>query len=283
MDRLLTDDEIRGFLDRLDVHDVDLSVSHADDIDLLDELTYSHQTHIPFQTISIHDSGEVPATDTDSLYEKIVEKGWGGYCYEVNKLYQTLLQSLGYDARSAVCRFIRGRDVIPPLNHRTTLVSTPEGYRYVDVGMGGPVPPISLLLEDGLEQDLNGETYIPVREGDDQWDIYRVTRSEHDAFDDQVPSRRQKELSIYLYDFLDQDFEELNRSCSMPGRLFRDERIVNLRQPDGHHGIRFGKLTLKHDGKKEVIDLPDDAALARALEEHFGIVGLVDAGDGSTD
>ncbi len=275
MDRLLTDLEVREYLKILDVEDVDLSASHACDIDLLDRLTYCHQTHVPFQTISIHDSGEPPATDTDSLYEKVVEKRWGGYCYEVSKLYQTLLEALGYDARSTVCRFIRGRDVVAPFNHRAILVNAPEGYRYVDVGLGGPVPPASLLLQDGLEQDLNGETYLPAKASESQWDIYRVTRSAQDAFDDEVPVRRQKELSLYLYDFLDQDFEELNRSCSMPGTIFRDERIVNLRQSDGHRGIRFGKLTLKRDGVKEVVDLPDDAAVADALDRYFGIRGLV--------
>ena len=59
-----------------------------------------------------------------SLYEKIVLKKRGGYCYELNALFASLLTACGYEVTPCMARIIRDCDdeFIPPISHRINLV-----------------------------------------------------------------------------------------------------------------------------------------------------------------
>lgn len=236
----------------------------------LDELIYAHQTNIPFSTMKVDIDSDAPCLDSDHLFDKVIIKGHGGYCFELNKLFQDLLISLGYAARPALSRAVRGRAGRMPINHRGILVAFDEGLFSADVGFGGPMPAGALRLALGEKREVLGETYLVDPIDHAWWKIDRITKAEQDLHDDALPVRRQTELEICTAAVEDIDFAAMNLSCFRPGTLFHDHDLLNLRTKDGHKAYRDGVLTIREHGQKQIIELSDEDEKREALAEHFG-------------
>ena len=113
----------------------------------LDELVYAHQCSIPFETIDMYRCTEPPDLEPARVFDKLVAQRRGGYCFELNALFEALLASLGYRVRPCLCRAVCGAKVKDPINHRAVLVELDGKEVLVDVGFGGPLPSASLSLE----------------------------------------------------------------------------------------------------------------------------------------
>ncbi len=263
---MLTEAQRTAYLERLGITTTPDPTKES-----LDALIYAHQTHIPFSTLDVHRSQITPNLALEAIYEKVVTRGNGGYCFELNKLFEALLRALGYQARPVLSRAVRGREGRMPINHRGMVVSLADGLHSADVGFGGPMPAGALRLEDGFEQDIQGDSYIAQRLGDAWWKIDRITKGTDDLHDDGLPTRHQTELELCTAAVEDVDFASLNLACSQPGTLFRDHDIVNLRTKNGHKGYKDGILTIRENGNKTVMELEGAEVQARALRDHFGI------------
>ena len=132
---MLTAAQTRAYLDRIGIEGTPAPTRAT-----LDELVRRHQMAVPFETVRLHRSGATPDLDTDVLFERVVAQRLGGYCFELNKLFQELLSALGFSARPVLCRAVRGREGRMPINHRGIVVALDEGAFSADVGFGGPMP-----------------------------------------------------------------------------------------------------------------------------------------------
>ena len=263
---MFSPDQVQAYLNRIGYEG-----AFALNKETLDELVFCHQKSVPFETYDVHVSGKTPALDEASLYEKIVVNRRGGYCFELNKTFELLLVSLGFDARPVLSRAVRGRDSRMPINHRGMLVAL-DGIEYsLDVGFGGPMPAGALALIDGCEQDIRGELYTPRRIDDCWWAIDRITRSSKDFFDDGLPVRRQTELELCVAVVEDLDFGFFNIACSQPGTLFRDFIVCNRRLENGHYALKDYVLTIRDDGQKAVVEFADNDELKAGLLKYFGM------------
>ncbi|MFW5974048.1 MAG: arylamine N-acetyltransferase family protein [Natrialbaceae archaeon] len=123
---------------------VDPSSVGDPDLDTLRHLHRKHVRTVPFENLAITGDprGRFEAEGVDlelpALYGKIVERGRGGYCFELNGLFCWLLAELGYDARRVAARVL-AEDGDPgiPANHHSIVVELDEPY-VVDVGLGTP-------------------------------------------------------------------------------------------------------------------------------------------------
>ena len=88
----------------------------------LDGLVYAHQCSVPFETADLVALGETPSLEMSDLYQKIVVDRHGGFCFELNKMFELLLRSVGFEVRPCFSRAVRGREGRMPINHRGTLV-----------------------------------------------------------------------------------------------------------------------------------------------------------------
>ena len=266
---MLNDAQVQDYLDRLGFEG-----SPQVDRDTLDKLIYLHQSNIPFETVTLHRSGKAPSLDMDDIYQKIIVDRFGGYCFELNKLFGGLLEGLGFDVRPVLCRAVRGRDSLMPINHRGIAVTIDDSPFSADVGFGGPMPAGALLLAHTEEQEINGETYIPHRFDHTWWHIDRITQSGKDLYDDHLPERRQTELALCTTTVEEIDFDALNQFFSAPGTLFRDHEVVNLRVPGGYYGLKDGVLTKRVNGVKEIVELDGPDAVDEVLADVFGMVNI---------
>ncbi|MFC3959365.1 arylamine N-acetyltransferase family protein [Halovivax cerinus] len=112
------------------------------DLDGLSVVQRAHVTSVPFETLAVTGDpfdrfdGAGVSVALDDLYEKIVTRGRGGFCYELNGLFAWLLAELGFDVTPVAARMVGGSGT--PAAHRSTVVSLPSGRYVVDVGMGSP-------------------------------------------------------------------------------------------------------------------------------------------------
>lgn len=263
---MLTTAQTRAYLDR-----IGYAGDPQPDRETLSELVRLHQLSIPFETVRMHRTGELPSLDTDVIFDLLVTQRLGGYCFEMNKLFEELLATIGYDVRPALSRVVRGREGRMPINHRGVIVTPDDDMFSADVGFGGPMPAGAIMLSSGDDQMIAGELYAAVRDDHAWWRIERVTQASADLFDDEAPVRRQVELELCSAAVEDIDFDSMNMYFSAPGSLFRDHVLVNLRTPNGYLGMRDNVLTIRESGQKTVIELDSREAQDAALREHFGL------------
>jgi N-hydroxyarylamine O-acetyltransferase len=126
--------------------------SNTLDVDFIKRLQSRHVAQYSFNSLAVVLGQEMPL-DLPSLFNKIVTKGRGGYCFEHNKLVFTVLGELGFEARLLLAKVVNKQGADVARTHRITLLSH-QGEQYiVDAGFGhlGARYPVKLVL--GLAQD----------------------------------------------------------------------------------------------------------------------------------
>jgi N-hydroxyarylamine O-acetyltransferase len=112
--------------------------------------------------------GRTPRLDPQSLEEKLVHKGRGGYCFEQNLLFSHVLRDIGFKVSEHAARVLWNvpPGVHTPRSHMLLLVDA-EGERYlVDVGFGGNVLTGPLVFNSSAEQKTPHEPFQIVKDGD---------------------------------------------------------------------------------------------------------------------
>lgn len=69
-----------------------------------------HMERVPFESLSLHYSKtRTLSLHPEDLYDKIVNKGRGGYCMEVNQFLATILRTEGFKLMSVGGRVLLGK------------------------------------------------------------------------------------------------------------------------------------------------------------------------------
>ena len=231
----------------------------------LDALILAHQKSVPFENLDPFYTKKTASCSIEDLFDKIVTRKRGGYCFEQNALFVSLLQALGYKAYSSDARVIRNKDINTPILvlHRVNLVEFEDGLYFCDVGYGGPMPSFALKVEDGSRRTCNGETfYIRKAEGA-WWIIGRITSEGKE--EDVIMFRTHKVENC--------DFFVLNHYASTsPLSVFTNLRLVNLRLDNGNVSITNDTFTRTENGSTETIQIENDDQFRALLKEHFDLV-----------
>lgn len=76
-----------------------------DTLDFLSVLLRQHTLQVPFETVELHYSPDKEVSlSPDALFDKIVTRRRGGYCFELNSFFGLILQSLGFKVTYVGCR-----------------------------------------------------------------------------------------------------------------------------------------------------------------------------------
>lgn len=230
------------------------------DLKTLDEILFRHQCNIPFENLEAYAQGRTPSLEIPALYEKIVNQGRGGYCFELNALLCAFLQGAGYDACAVSCRILRGKDFIPPMLHRGVMVRIGEQHYYCDVGYGGPQPGGAVPL--GGSRTILGETFLCEKREGDWWGI------------DRINSRGQREK---VFEFLTipmpaSYFVPYNFYCAnSPDSVFTQKRLLNRRTEEGSLALTEDTLTEHRNGEILNIKAESREDLQKMVEDRFGL------------
>ncbi|MEV6550371.1 arylamine N-acetyltransferase [Streptomyces sp. NPDC051597] len=145
----------------------------APTLEVLRGLQRAHVTSIPFENANAV-LGKPVALDLETVQDRLVRGGRGGYCYEHVVLFASALERLGFAFTALIGRVTLGSDKILPATHALTGVRPADDDRLwlCDVGFGsGPLAPVEIT--DGAEVDLEGWRFRTRRVagplGVDQW------------------------------------------------------------------------------------------------------------------
>lgn len=209
------------------------------DYDTLRCLQTAHGKHVPFENLSVvgdpfgEGRGPGVSLDIDTLYEKIVIEERGGYCFELNGLFTTLLASLGFEVHRAAAMILPsdGEPSIPA-NHHVIIASLDEEY-VVDVGMGSPRMRRPTPI-DGTETAEDGATVSWRIEGNDR-PQYRLT-AEYQIGDGEWQRR-------HVFDPTPRDLSYFAASnvylSTAPESPFRNTAIVSIDTETGWKDLKL--------------------------------------------
>ena len=127
--------------------------------ELLFEIQYAFTQTVPYENLDI--LARIPLSlDEDALYDKIVLRHRGGYCFEINGFLGMLLRSIGYEVQDFMARYLRGETEIPMRRHRVLVVTCDSGEKFIcDAGIGQSAFRYPLPFAEGMEDHQCGEIY----------------------------------------------------------------------------------------------------------------------------
>ncbi len=143
--------DLQAYLDRIGFTD-----PVRPDAATLRALHRAHMQAIPYDSLDVQ-LGRPVSLDPAAAYDKIVVRGRGGWCYEMNGLFGAMLQAVGFKVTrmaGAAMREVRGDFMIG--SHLVLLVELEDGPWIADVGFGdGALEPFPLaagpLTFDGYD------------------------------------------------------------------------------------------------------------------------------------
>lgn len=225
----------------------------------LKEMHRAHLMSIPFENLSIG-MKEPIILNNNALFHKIILKNRGGFCYELNGLFASLLRELGFNVTmlsAAVAK--RGGGFGPDFDHMALRVSLEEDY-LADVGFGDLfLEPI--FLKEGVEQKQENRTFridsigsylvLNQREGDTDWrPQYRFTLASHKLED-------YSEMCLYHQ--------------TSPESHFTQHSLSSIATPEGRITISDKRLIITEGENKQERSITGNAEYNDLLRKHFGI------------
>ncbi|NQX41704.1 N-hydroxyarylamine O-acetyltransferase [Pedobacter steynii] len=139
-----------AYLKRIN-YEGDLNVS----LDLLKKLQYLHLLHVPFENLDIHQGVEIKM---ENAFSKLVERGRGGFCYELNGAFFGLLTNIGFQVRLISGRVANKEQGFgEEFDHMAILAEIDGDCYLVDVGFGDfSAEPLKIMLNT-LQHDRYGD------------------------------------------------------------------------------------------------------------------------------
>lgn len=217
----------------------------------------NHSLAVPFE--DLNSFCKLPVSlQLDDIFDKVIHKRRGGYCFELNYLFQYLLNDLGNETYSIFCRPFSGEGVKLPLTHRMTAVLFSGELWLADVGLGGNgwVEPLRFQINE--EQVQFGRTYRIVK---DPYMGYVVELKQKGQF---IPA-----VAFQLQAAEESDFEMSNYyTSSYSGSPFVNRMMCTIPTPDGRYTIRDDSFKIERNGTLEETRLETDT-FQSILQQYF--------------
>jgi N-hydroxyarylamine O-acetyltransferase len=238
----------------------------APTLDTLRALHLLHPQAIPFENLDVL-LGQPVRLDLASIQQKLVANRRGGYCYEHNLLFRSVLQTLGFRVRSFAGRVLWGRDAaadMPARTHMLLLADLDEGTFLTDVGFGGMTLSAPLPLQTGIEQ-ITPHGAFRLDDAGNEPPAFILQALVNGAW-----------TPVYRFDLdaqYDADYEMANHFVSTyPQSVFVHNLLAARLAPGKRFGL-FNRRFSAHDehAGSEHRELESVAELRRVLESEIGI------------
>ena len=235
-------------------------------IETLRQLHRAHLLAVPFENLDIP-LNQAIVLSQPLFYDKIVRRGRGGFCYELNGLFAWLLEELGFVVTLLSARVFDGEQPGPEFDHLVLLIEMEERL-IADVGFGDSfLEPLRLgTREEQTQQDST----------------YRLTESGSSV----VLQRRRSGRSgsdwepQYMFSTTPRRLEEFSEMCryqqTSPDSIFTKKALCSLATLDGRVTLSNGRLITTARGHRDECEVTDQEEYRSLLKTRFGI----DLGEG---
>jgi N-hydroxyarylamine O-acetyltransferase len=247
--------DISAYLERIGYHGRPGVSARA-----LAEMHLAHLYAVPFENLDIQ-LGRPLSLDDAALFEKIVTRRRGGFCYELNGLFCGLLRELGYRVTMLSAEVARkGGGFSAPFDHLALRVDLDEAW-LVDTGFGDGFR-LPVRLDKTADQAQGGSAYLIIQDGD-----YRVLMR-RDAGGDWTPQ--------YRFTLQPHTLAAFGARCryhqTSPESHFTQGRICTLATPAGRVTLSGMRLIETTEAGRMETELAGEAEYAAALRERFGVI-----------
>ncbi|MER7764911.1 arylamine N-acetyltransferase [Streptomyces sp. NPDC097619] len=233
------------------------------DAEALRQLHLRHLRSVPFENLSLH-LGEDVSLEPADLLDKLLVRGRGGFCFELNGAFALLLRSLGYGVDLLEARVFPSPEAEAPgipYGHLALRVTDADGVVWLaDVGFGDHAHHPLALEERGEQTDPAGVFRLAPAEGAPEGDL--------DLWQDGV---RQYRLSLRprtLPDFAAASWWHRTSPLSH----FTRGPVCTLLTETGRTTLSGRTLiTTTAAGERTETPLPDDGGRLAAHRRHFGL------------
>jgi N-hydroxyarylamine O-acetyltransferase len=224
---------------------------------VLNELQRLHLLHVPFENLDIHTNTKI---DLGNLFDKIVNRRRGGFCYELNGLFYELLKQIGFDVKMLSARvYDDEKHYTPEFDHMALVVSIGDEHYLVDVGFGEFVlNPIKIAMDT---------------EVNDPRGVFKI-----EAFDDEIVVNKKNGEGTFFPEYkfsqTERRLEEFYEMCiyhqTNPASHFMKNRICSLPTMNGRITLAGNTLKITENGTVNE-RLLNDEEYDEALLNYFGI------------
>jgi N-hydroxyarylamine O-acetyltransferase len=122
------------------------------------QLHENHVLNVPFENLDIH-FNRLFDLKLDNIFKKVVDDFRGGFCYELNTLFNALLCNIGFKSRIIEARiYDELGNVGPKYDHMAIFVETDKKY-LLDVGFGDLFTK-PLEIKEGVQSDCRNQFKI---------------------------------------------------------------------------------------------------------------------------
>jgi N-hydroxyarylamine O-acetyltransferase len=220
----------------------------------------SQFAHIPFENFDIQLGRGIDLSPAH-LFEKLVTRPRGGYCFELNGLMLMALRALGFEARALLAR-VHLEASPSGRTHQLNLVQLGGRPWIIDVGFGAGGLRCPMPLETGRVDEGPGCAFR--FESREPWGYMMQTR-ENDLWKDSY--------SFDLSHVVAADIKVGNHYTSTaPASHFVFSRVASLPRPDGRISLRDFTLTEIVDGAKTTRTIDAGRDYLELLARLFGVV-----------
>jgi N-hydroxyarylamine O-acetyltransferase len=225
----------------------------------------AHLASIRFENLDIFIAGGV-SVDLESIQDKIVNRGRGGYCYEQAQLFGAVLERLGFGVERLLARVGPDSGAARPRTHLTLRVRAGQGVWLADPGFGSSPPaPLSLRRHQcGGPQEVDGWVYevAPGTEhGQDVWKLREYQAGEW------VTLHRWDYGKVQPIDVVLSNWY----TSTHPDSWFTWQPVIVKRDPDAIRSILGRTYTVSHAGHAKTRGELTDKEFAAALTGEFGL------------
>lgn len=224
---------------------------------------------VPYENLDIL-AGRPLSLAEDALYDKIVTRRRGGYCFEINGFFAVLLRSMGYTVTEYLARYLRGETAIPMRRHRVLRVTANDGSEWImDAGIG----------QESFRQPLPyGDTTAEVNDG---FRVYRLRKREFYGWvieDTPVMEDTTVGEAVFrpFYSFTEEpqlpiDYEMPSFWCEKhPDSPFTKAPMLAIKTDSGRIAIDGNQLSLYENGTVTRRSF-EEAEYPALLARYFGI------------
>ena len=231
----------------------------APTLETLAALHTAHVFSIPFENLDVYE-GRAVSLEPGAIFEKLVTRRRGGYCYEMNTLFASVLRQMGFNATDILARASNGGAYSAKLHH-AIMVRLGDSLYLADVGYGSEGISAPLKLEFCTEQRQFA-------------DVYRFTRDNNlgcvlergagDGF-----------ISMYAFKFeeaLPVDIELAHYySATHAESFFRAAPFCTMPNPSGRVTLKPSLLKIRENGDTRECEVAGEVEFKVLLEQYFGI------------
>lgn len=227
-------------------------------------LQVAHLQTIPFENLSIH-VGQPIVLDDSSLFDKVVVRRRGGFCYELNGLFAALLCALGFQVSMLSAGVAKADGTFTPdFDHMALLVTLEERW-LADVGFGDSFRD-PLRVDERGEQPESPRAFFRIEEDGGHLLLLRRDGAAE-------PWQPQYRFTLQPYEYADYagmcHFHQTS-----PESHFTRQTVCSLATPEGRITLSGMKLITTRGGERHERALESEEERTALLRELFGVVVL---------